>query len=101
MSHMTQISDDPRWWPLIDFAFDYSYHVVASSVMMVYDWALISGQEFELVWSRRWSLITVLYLSLRCLGVLYCGTSILCMVSHTLCPLSLTGKLQGVSHQSP
>ncbi|KAG2124379.1 hypothetical protein DEU56DRAFT_917067 [Suillus clintonianus] len=40
-----------------------SYHVVASSVVVVYDWALTSGQEFELIWSQRWSFITVLYLS--------------------------------------
>ncbi|KIK38473.1 hypothetical protein CY34DRAFT_393123 [Suillus luteus UH-Slu-Lm8-n1] len=78
---MSRVSDDPSWWPLIDFAFNYSYCVVASSVLVVYDWVLTSGQEFDLVWSQPWSLITVLYLCVRCLGVLYCGTSILWSLS--------------------
>lgn len=47
---MSRVSDDPSWWPLIDFAFNYSYCVVASSVLVVYDWVLTSGQEFDLVW---------------------------------------------------
>lgn len=45
--------------------------------MVAYDWVLISGQELELIWSQRWSLVTVLYLSVRFFGVIYCGTSIL------------------------
>ncbi|KAG2132955.1 hypothetical protein DEU56DRAFT_913985 [Suillus clintonianus] len=47
---------------------------VAASVGVAYDWvfpALIFGQEVELVWKQRWSLMTVLYLSVRYLGILY------------------------------
>ncbi|KAG2126267.1 hypothetical protein DEU56DRAFT_916071 [Suillus clintonianus] len=44
---------------------------VAAAVALTYDWvfpALTFGQEVELVWRQRWSLVTVLYLSLRYLG---------------------------------
>ncbi|KAG1883619.1 hypothetical protein F4604DRAFT_258865 [Suillus subluteus] len=94
---MNQISNDRIWWPVISSWFVYSYHAVASSTVVVYDWserdytcheaitdilicgssALTSGQEFELVWSQPWSLITVMYLGVRFLGVIYCGTIIM------------------------
>ncbi|KAG1787070.1 uncharacterized protein HD556DRAFT_1411143 [Suillus plorans] len=37
---------------------------------MTYDWALTFGQEVELVWRQPWSLMTVMYLSVRYLGIL-------------------------------
>ncbi|OAX34253.1 hypothetical protein K503DRAFT_460060 [Rhizopogon vinicolor AM-OR11-026] len=43
----------------------FSYCAVASSVAVVYDWVLTWGQEFELVWRQRCSLISVIYLSVR------------------------------------
>jgi hypothetical protein len=68
---MTIISNDPATWPVIDAYRFYSYFVVAAFVIVVYDWALIFGQEVELVWKQRWSLMTVMYLGLRYFGMLY------------------------------
>ncbi|KAG2139181.1 uncharacterized protein EDB93DRAFT_1253109 [Suillus bovinus] len=44
---------------------------VAAFVGLTYDWALTFGQEIELIWRQRWSLMTVLYLGVRYLGMLY------------------------------
>ncbi|KAG2135105.1 hypothetical protein DEU56DRAFT_981191 [Suillus clintonianus] len=44
---------------------------VAAFVGVAYGWALTFGQEVELVWRQRWSLMTVLYLSVRYLGIFY------------------------------
>ncbi|KAG2141205.1 uncharacterized protein EDB93DRAFT_1252664 [Suillus bovinus] len=44
---------------------------VAAFVVMIYDLALTFGKEVELVWMQHWTLMTVLYLSVRCLGILY------------------------------
>ncbi|OAX32959.1 hypothetical protein K503DRAFT_776119 [Rhizopogon vinicolor AM-OR11-026] len=68
---MTWISDDPSWWPIMNVQRVLSYPVVASIALVVYDWALIFGQEFELVWMKRWSLMKVLYLSVRYIGIPY------------------------------
>ncbi|KAG1788432.1 uncharacterized protein HD556DRAFT_1447831 [Suillus plorans] len=51
---------------------------VAAFVGVMYDWvfsALTFGQEVELVWRQRWSLMTVLYLSVRYLGILSAALS--------------------------
>ncbi|KAG2340620.1 hypothetical protein BDR05DRAFT_535075 [Suillus weaverae] len=77
---MTYTSNDPYWWPTINFAIGYSYYAVVSFTVMIYDWALTSGQELELIWSQRWSLVTVLYFGVRSLGVIYCGTIILWLI---------------------
>lgn len=50
---------------------------VASFTAVVYDWVLTFGKEFELVWKRRCSLMSVLYVSVRWLGILYAGTIML------------------------
>lgn len=68
---MTLISNDPEWWPWIEFERVESYFAVASTVAVIYDWALTFEQEFELVWKRRWSLMSVLFLGLRYGGILY------------------------------
>ncbi|KAG1744051.1 uncharacterized protein EDB91DRAFT_1124335 [Suillus paluster] len=60
---MTVISNDPSWWPLINANRNSSYFAVAASVGVIYDWALTFGQEVELVWRQRWSLMTIMYLS--------------------------------------
>ncbi|KAG2341776.1 hypothetical protein BDR05DRAFT_1001351 [Suillus weaverae] len=63
---MTLVSDDPSWWPYINSYRVSSYFVVAASAGVTYDWvlpALTLGQEVELIWRQRWSLMTVLYLS--------------------------------------
>lgn len=65
------------WWPQIDSNLTYSYVVVASSTVLVYDWALTFGQELELVWKHHFSLVTVLYLCVRYGGILYSSIIIL------------------------
>lgn len=37
---------------------------------MVYDYVLTLGKEIELIWKQRWSLMTILYLSIRYVGLL-------------------------------
>lgn len=69
--NMTVISDDPSLWPLIHFNIAFGYFIVAAFTVVVYDWALSFGQEFELVWRQRWSFMTILYLSLRTAGIIY------------------------------
>ncbi|KAG2744734.1 hypothetical protein P692DRAFT_201869084 [Suillus brevipes Sb2] len=66
---MTVVSDDPSWWPIIHSQLFYSYWIVASGVVVVYDWVLTLGQEIELIWKQRWSLMTVLYLVIRYIGI--------------------------------
>ncbi|KAG2107481.1 uncharacterized protein F5147DRAFT_774310 [Suillus discolor] len=48
---------------------------VAAFVVITYDWALTLGREVELVWRQRWSLMTVMYLSVRYLGILSAALS--------------------------
>ncbi|KAG1775272.1 hypothetical protein EV702DRAFT_1199587 [Suillus placidus] len=67
---MTIVSDDPSWWPSIDSYRVLSYFVVAAFVGVLYDWTLTFGQEVELIWRQRWSLMTVLYLGVRYLGII-------------------------------
>ncbi|KAG2051507.1 hypothetical protein BDR06DRAFT_590894 [Suillus hirtellus] len=49
---------------------------VAVSTGVIYDWALAFGQEVELIWKQHWSLMTVLYLTVRYIGVMYAGMNI-------------------------
>ncbi|KAG2359090.1 hypothetical protein BDR07DRAFT_1415981, partial [Suillus spraguei] len=65
------ISNDPTWWPAINANIFYSYFIIASFIVVTYDWVLTLGQEVELVWRQRWSLMTVLYLAVRYLGIFY------------------------------
>ncbi|KAG2367002.1 hypothetical protein BDR07DRAFT_382387 [Suillus spraguei] len=67
---MTIVSNDPIWWPAINSYRILSYFLVAAFTGVTYDWALTFGQEVELIWRQRWSLMTVLYLSVRYLGTL-------------------------------
>ncbi|KAG1786228.1 uncharacterized protein HD556DRAFT_1449965 [Suillus plorans] len=59
---MTIVSNDPSWWLTINFNLLNSYWIVAAGVVVVHDWVLTLGQEIELIWRQRWSLMTVLYL---------------------------------------
>jgi len=68
---MTIFLNDPAWWPTINAYRFSSYFTAAAFVGVTYDWALTFGQEVELIWRQRWSLMTVLYLSVRYLGILY------------------------------
>ncbi|KAG1737084.1 uncharacterized protein EDB91DRAFT_488970 [Suillus paluster] len=79
-NNMTLVSNDPSWWPSIQSYHVSSYFGVAASAGVVYDWALTFGQEVELVWRQRWSLMTALYLSVRYLGIIYAVLSILVSV---------------------
>ncbi|KAG1877386.1 hypothetical protein F4604DRAFT_618699 [Suillus subluteus] len=67
---MTLVSNDPSWWPNINANINGSYFVAASAGVM-YDWVLTFGQEVELIWRQRWSLMTFLYLGVRYAGIGY------------------------------
>ncbi|KAG1821216.1 hypothetical protein EV424DRAFT_1644414 [Suillus variegatus] len=54
---------------------------VAASVGVIYDWVLTFGQEVELFWKGRRSLMTILYLSIRYVGI---GYVILKMLSRIM-----------------
>ncbi|KAG2092657.1 uncharacterized protein F5147DRAFT_840604 [Suillus discolor] len=94
---MTLVSNSPNMWPDINFHRMESYCAVigstaASTVVVIYDWGkqdmgyqllkeflmflcysqvLTFEQEVELVWKRRWSVMSVLYLTLRYGGIIY------------------------------
>ncbi|KIK34480.1 hypothetical protein CY34DRAFT_639808 [Suillus luteus UH-Slu-Lm8-n1] len=70
-SSMAFVPNDPIWWSYIDSQLLYSYWMVAAGVVVVYDWVLTTGQEIELIWRQRWSLMTVLYLVIRYIGTPY------------------------------
>ncbi|KAG2369327.1 hypothetical protein BDR07DRAFT_649982 [Suillus spraguei] len=53
--------------------------IVVAGVVVVYDWVLMLGQETELIWMQRWSLMTVLYLVMRYIGIPY---SVINVLSH-------------------
>lgn len=59
------------WWPVIESYSLCSFFLVATCTAVVYDWALNLGKEYELIWSQRWSLVTILYLGVRYLGMPY------------------------------
>ncbi|KAG1796251.1 uncharacterized protein HD556DRAFT_1526299 [Suillus plorans] len=66
---MTVVSNDPSWWPFINASLISSYFAVAACAAVIYDWVLAFGQEVELIWRQRWSMMTVLYLIARYLGI--------------------------------
>ncbi|KAG1722254.1 hypothetical protein EDD22DRAFT_507307 [Suillus occidentalis] len=76
-SNMTYVSNDPSWWPSLVVDIFLSYWIVAAGVVVVYDWVLTIGQEIELIWRQRWSLMTVLYLGIRYIGIPYSVASVL------------------------
>ncbi|KAG1861089.1 VTC domain-containing protein [Suillus tomentosus] len=55
---------------------------VAAFVAVTYDWSLTFAQEVELIWRQHWSLMTVLYLSTRYLGIVYAAMAILCVIIY-------------------
>ncbi|OAX37957.1 hypothetical protein K503DRAFT_866507 [Rhizopogon vinicolor AM-OR11-026] len=90
------MSDDSDWVSIFDAQRTYNYFIVASSIMVVYDWALTFGREVDLLWvsaehspendrtetvnsgqMQHWSLMTLLYFSVRYIGILYTATMIL------------------------
>ncbi|KAG1841965.1 hypothetical protein F4604DRAFT_328918 [Suillus subluteus] len=69
--NMTVVSDDPTWWPVIESYNLCSYFLVAACTVVIYDWAISLGKEYELIWGQRWSPVTILYLGVRYLGTPY------------------------------
>ncbi|KAG1761467.1 hypothetical protein EDD22DRAFT_954025 [Suillus occidentalis] len=53
------------------------HFAVAAGVVVAYDWVLTVGQEIELIWRQRWSLMTVLYLLIRYIGIPYSVANVL------------------------
>ncbi|KAG2133266.1 uncharacterized protein EDB93DRAFT_1331515 [Suillus bovinus] len=91
---MTVVSNDPSYWPTIDSTIFYSYFVgpwrashmmtvmtrltlaarasqLQSCAAVIYDWGLTFGQEVELIWRQRWSMMTVLYLIARYIAIAF------------------------------
>lgn len=68
---MSSVSDDASWLALVDAYRVYGYFIAASSVVVLYDWALTFGQEIDLVWRQRWSFTTTLLLIVRYIGLFY------------------------------
>jgi hypothetical protein len=87
---MSVVSNDPALWPDVNSYRVSSYFVVASFVGVTYDWALTFGQEVELVWRQRWSLMTVMYFGVRYLGIVHAGLYMLGSVP-TISPTGNTG----------
>ncbi|KAG2360589.1 hypothetical protein BDR07DRAFT_138174 [Suillus spraguei] len=83
---MTIVSNNPTWWPIIDESRFSSYFSVAAFAVVTYDWALTLGQEVELVWGQRWSLMTIIYLGVRYLGILDAALAMLDNVPTILLP---------------
>ncbi|KAG2101148.1 hypothetical protein BD769DRAFT_1780123 [Suillus cothurnatus] len=74
---MTVVSNNPSWWPLITLSRFLSYWIVAAGVAVVYDWVLTIGQEIELIWRQRWSLMKAIYLVIRYIGIPYSVANVL------------------------
>ncbi|KAG1784732.1 uncharacterized protein HD556DRAFT_1531905 [Suillus plorans] len=81
-SNMTNVSNDPSWWPYISSNIFVSYWGVATGVVVVYDWVLTLGQEIELIWRQRWSFMTVLYLTIRYIGIPFSVTNLLRTITY-------------------
>ncbi|KAG2032782.1 hypothetical protein BDR03DRAFT_735615 [Suillus americanus] len=86
----------PVWWPFIKSSPRVNYFVAASSAVVVYDWALTFGQEFELILRRRWSFMTVLYICVRYIGILSCVINFLAILPFSITDVvrTITGYIQ-------
>ncbi|KAG2109612.1 uncharacterized protein F5147DRAFT_836570 [Suillus discolor] len=72
---MTLVSNDPSWRPFINSNICYS--IVAAAFVVVYDWVLTLPQEIDLIWTQRWSYMTMLYLVIRYVGIPYSVVNVL------------------------
>ncbi|KAG2351696.1 hypothetical protein BDR07DRAFT_1500620 [Suillus spraguei] len=90
---MTIVSNNPTWWPIIDESRFSSYFSVAAFAVVTYDW----GQEN---WSggKRWSLMTIIYLGVRYLGILDAALAMLDNVPTILLPdtVSLSAQMPAI-----
>ncbi|KAG2149122.1 uncharacterized protein EDB93DRAFT_362038 [Suillus bovinus] len=80
---MTLASNILFFGPFIKASRIDSYFAVASAVGLIYDWALTFGQEVELIWKKRWSLMTAMYLSVRYVGLIYSIIRVLLFIPVT------------------
>ncbi|KAG2101131.1 hypothetical protein BD769DRAFT_1697337 [Suillus cothurnatus] len=96
---MTIVSNDPSWWPIINSGIFFSYWTVAAGIVVVYDWLLTLGQEVELIWRQHWSLMTVLYLVVRYIGIPYSVANIL--ITVPLLSLTDAVSIPQPSHSHP
>ncbi|KAG1844836.1 hypothetical protein DFJ58DRAFT_731105 [Suillus subalutaceus] len=76
---MTLVSNDPSWWPSINANLIGSYFLPP-----LFGYSLMFGQEVELIWRQRWSLMTLLYLSVRYAGIGYALISMLGLVMYNV-----------------
>ncbi|KAG2351990.1 hypothetical protein BDR07DRAFT_1495274 [Suillus spraguei] len=74
---MTIVLNDPTLWPAIEADILGIYFTVGAFVALTYDWALTFGQEVELIWRQRLSLMTVMYLGVRYLGIFYAALNMI------------------------
>ncbi|KAG1784730.1 uncharacterized protein HD556DRAFT_1531904 [Suillus plorans] len=79
---MTYVSNDPSSWPHISSTIFFSYWTIAAGVVVIYDWVLTLGQEIELIWRQRWSLMTVLYLIIRYIGIPFSVVNVLSTIAY-------------------
>ncbi|KAG2336661.1 hypothetical protein BDR05DRAFT_1005643 [Suillus weaverae] len=116
---MPLIPSDPTSWSFNMYLVS-NYFVVASSAAVVYDWgeqdllwkeslmslcyspALTLGQEHELIWRQRRSLMTSLYIIVRCIGLLYSVTNVLLnlpgVLKTAMADANSCGFLEAFSH---
>ncbi|KAG2338071.1 hypothetical protein BDR05DRAFT_728610 [Suillus weaverae] len=64
----------------------------------MYDWALTFGQEVELIWRQRWSLMAVLYLTIRYVGIGYAVLKTLPNIP-TILLTDTVGRIAYYAHQ--
>ncbi|KAG2032791.1 hypothetical protein BDR03DRAFT_736329 [Suillus americanus] len=87
---MSMVPDVPVV-PLISSSSFINYFVAASSTVVVYDWALTFGQEFELILRKRWSFMSVLYICVRYIGIIFSAINIL-----SILPFSITDVVRTI-----
>ncbi|KAG1784729.1 uncharacterized protein HD556DRAFT_204240 [Suillus plorans] len=91
---MTYVSNGPSSWPTINFNIFFTYWTIAAGVVVVYDWALTLGREIELIWRQRWSLMTVLYLIIRYIGIPFSVVNVL----ETMPSVPLTDAVSAIMY---
>ncbi|KAG1798948.1 uncharacterized protein HD556DRAFT_1440009 [Suillus plorans] len=91
---MTYVSNNPSWWPTINLRIYSSHWTVAAAAVVVYDSVLTFGQEIELIWRQRWSLMTVLYLIVY---TLYWNT-IFCCPSSTKYDIGIADRCSTITY---
>ncbi|KIK43246.1 hypothetical protein CY34DRAFT_11845 [Suillus luteus UH-Slu-Lm8-n1] len=81
---MTVVSNDPAYLPFISGINLWDNFIVVCASVVVYDWVLTFGQEVELVWMQRWSFMTVLYICVRYMGILFSVAITLILLACTI-----------------